>query len=249
MDSQQSGVQGTGGKRRYMFNEKFDSPRQCSDTKKCICESGAEYCPIKGKALCGSDGKCKFPDNCKHIEGQLANNFCRCEGQLANNFCRCAPDTRDPTSEPDSSAYNPCPAIHPYLEKYSTGDLYWCYEKAGNVGPCRMLYSGLPAPLDGSWGTNQNDCVLTKLAVDAGKGAPLFEHCSTDRPYCNPVANGQLRCTANPMCDTYKIKTSGRCTDEEGWDYITTSDTPTDLEKELLMAECRTAKEMLYPSS
>ena len=226
------------GKRRYMFNEKFDSPRQCSDTKKCICESGAEYCPIKGKALCGSDEKCKFPGNCLYISGELANPF-----------CRCAPDTRDPTSDPLSPAYNPCPASHPYLEKYSTGDLYWCYEKAGNVSPCRMLNSGLPAPLDGSWGTNQNDCVLTKLAVDAGKGAPLFEHCSADRPYCNPSANGQLRCTANPMCDTYKIKTSGRCTDEEGWDYITTSVRPTDLEKELLMAECRTAKEMLYPSS
>ena len=207
------------------------------------CECGAtdaEYCPINGKALCGSDEKCKFPSICLYIEGQLANSF-----------CRCAPDTRDPTSEPLSSAYNPCPASHPFLEKWENGNLYWCYREAGNVGPCRMSTSGRAAPLGGSWGTGQSDCDLrTKLAVDAGKGAPLFEHCVPQKsPYCNPSANGQLRCTANPMCDTYKIKTSGRCTDEPGWDYITTSGTPTDLEKELLTAECQTAKEMLYPSS
>ena len=52
----------------------------------------------------------------------------------------------------------PCPPSHPYLEKYGTSSSYWCYKNPGNIGPCRMLYSGIAPPADGTWGTSQADC-------------------------------------------------------------------------------------------
>ena len=75
----------------------------------CECSANnAEYCPINGKALCGSDGKCKFPDNCDHTGGQFANTV----------FCRCAADGSAPTSDASN-----CDDNRPYCGPSANGHL------------------------------------------------------------------------------------------------------------------------------
>ena len=60
-----------------------------------------------------------------------------------------------------------CPSSHPFLEKYKPENSYFCYVSAGlsesatgakSHEVCGMHNSGITAPADGTWGTNQLDC-------------------------------------------------------------------------------------------
>jgi hypothetical protein len=104
---------------------------------------------------------------------------------------------------------NPCPSSHPFLEKYHTSDSYWCYERAGNGGPCKMSKSGIAPPPDGTWGTNQVDCTLTKCPanhhVSGGKCAACPAgsiNAGGDR-----IADGDSSCT----CPAYYHVSGGTC--------------------------------------
>ena len=83
-----------------------------------------------------------------------------------------------------------CPSSHPFLEKYKPENSYFCYVSAGlsesATGAklhevCGMHNSGIAAPADGTWGTNQLDCPgrslcpsrALDLAWEAGVGKVL----------------------------------------------------------------------------
>jgi len=178
-----------------------------SDSCKCgsfSCNRANPYCHTKYG--CSSKSEFESKSVCIYLDKELPTNAeCLCgdvvcsPGQLCSAESSTCVDIQDCESQspflPNDgtscvckrSAYNPCPASHPFLEKYSTSNLYWCYQKPGNVGPCRMLNSGLPAPPDGSWGTSQADCVnpeyISTIQLACPKGTnicdPIDERCYT----------------------------------------------------------------------
>ena len=117
------------------------------------------------------------------------------KGHYYPSSCPCMPTTSLTVYR--SGYQNPCPSSHPFLEKYSTTDSYWCYERAGNGGPCKMSDSGIAPPPDGTWGANQADCTLTTCPanhhVSGGKCAACPAgsiNAAGDR-----IADGDSSCT------------------------------------------------------
>tara|TARA_Y100000389_G_scaffold56318_1_gene52236 strand:+ start:3545 stop:7147 length:3603 start_codon:yes stop_codon:yes gene_type:complete len=133
----------------------------------CTCPNGTPVSDVE----CATHGiQCKSCNSGYMLQdGKCIQKVCKCSNGLGTigEHCenihnqQCASCNDGYVLNDKVCEYNPCPASHPFLEKYINTNLYWCYEGPGNDGSvCRMSNSSFTAPADGSWGTNQDNCVL-----------------------------------------------------------------------------------------
>ena len=167
-----------------------DDGRTCKSAESSTCPCQYGVCPAgykmnKGNAPSGwVEGE--LPGSAHDSGISSRRRYPYPKGHYYPSSCPCMPTTS--LTVYTSGYRNPCPSSHPFLEKYSTTDSYWCYERAGNGGAvCRMSKSGIAPPPDGTWGANQADCTLAECPEDyhlSGGVCVAYENpCPASHPF------------------------------------------------------------------